>query len=201
MNLNDVYWVGGSARAGKTTISNRFENATVYHTDDIFMGAIPASKERQPLLWRLQNDGPYDILRMSSDDCLKTWLGIYSETFEVLKNEIIKLETSNTVLVEGVCLLPELLAENGISRACFLISPQAFFEEELDKLSKFQADMQAQDNSNLIHDNINALMKSIRTHIEKQAKKYNFYIIPVDEEHDLDTNAKLASEYFSLSLS
>jgi len=39
-------------------------------------------------------------------------------------------------------------------------------------------------------------MKFIRTHIEQQAIKYSFYVIPVDDEHDLDTNTKLVAEYF-----
>ena len=48
-----------------------------------------AKKKRQPLLWQLQNEGPYDILKMPLDNCIKTWLGIYKETFEVIKSEII----------------------------------------------------------------------------------------------------------------
>jgi len=199
MELNKACWLGGSARSGKSSIVKILATESqikTIHADDYFGNVMAknfiAQKEKYPNLWIMQNEMESVIIRKPLDEYIAIVMGTHKELFELIKDDIMSLSTSDMIIIEGFSLLPELLFDNGISNACYLISTQAFFVEETLFWDKVKTQQEK--------DNINSMTKMMRKHIEEKAKDYGYRIIPVDNVHTLEVNARLVAEYFKLPL-
>jgi 2-phosphoglycerate kinase len=203
MNLNKVCWIGGPARSGKSSIANRFaENigVQIFHADDYFgnvmMKKFTATKEEYPNLYIAQNEEEDFIIRKPLNEYINIVMAIHSEIVKMIINDINDLATNDIVIVEGLSLLPDYLNNYGITNALFLSSPQAFFEEK----AEFRDKLQTQNDSIVLNDNINAMMISLRSHIQEKAAEFGYKIIPVGGGHTLDINTRLVAEHFSLPI-
>jgi len=197
MNLNQACWLGGPARSGKSTIAKDIAKKSgiiSYHVDDYFgnvmMKNIIINREKNPNLYIMQNEDENFVTQLQLKEYIDIVFGVHRELFDFVKNDIINLSTSDKVIIEGLSLLPDILNENGISNACYLLSSHDFFEEK----TIFWDKVKTQDEK----DNISSMMEAMRNHIEEKANFYGFKIIPVNNEHTLEINTKLVSEHFSL---
>ena len=133
--LKNVFWLGGSPCAGKTSISeilaSRFDLDT-YHVDEAFethvQGLNPA---QQPTLARWVASS-WNQRWMQPVDCLvEDVIGCYREHFDLVRQDILARAQRKSLLVEGAALLPwqvTTMAPNR-SQAVWII-PTADFQRE-----------------------------------------------------------------------
>jgi len=125
-----VFWLGGSACAGKTTIARHLAAAhglTRYSCDDHFeehrQRADPA---RHPSFHRLMDIPMEELWSQPAEVQAEELLAFYSDEWEMILEDLGVIE--QPVLVEGVGLLPERIAALGPKplRALWLIATADF---------------------------------------------------------------------------
>src|SRR5690349_17746302 len=112
--LDNVYWIGGGSRAGKSTIARRIaaENGLdIYSTDDAMSDHARRSNPKDhPLLAK--------FLAMSMDErwvnrspieMFETFPWYRGECFEMITDDISVRASQKPLLVEGFRILPDLV--------------------------------------------------------------------------------------------
>jgi len=112
--LRNVYWIGGSSCAGKSTVARRIADQYglhLYATDDVMAEHSRRSKpEDCPLL--------HQFIAMNMDDrwvnrsaaaMLDTFHWFQGEGFDMIIEDLLRIPTSVRVIVEGFRLLPQLV--------------------------------------------------------------------------------------------
>ncbi len=127
--LGEVYWLGGSACAGKTETARRLaarRPLDVYHWDDHYAEhARRADPARQPVLCRLRGLSSEELLSRRSELQFEELLELYREEHRMVLDDLQARPAAGERLVEGVGVLPELVAGLLPSprRAVWLIAP------------------------------------------------------------------------------
>ncbi|CAN5616469.1 hypothetical protein BH09CHL1_BH09CHL1_11220 [soil metagenome] len=129
------YWIGGSPCSGKSTIANSLAEKygmTVYRCDDAYYEhAKLITPENQPIFTKLTTGTADEIWLRPVDEQVREELGVYREEFPFILKDLEAFSQSETVLLEGAALLPELLAAHGIEqRRCIWIVPTEEFQNE-----------------------------------------------------------------------
>ncbi len=108
--LSDVYWIGGSPCAGKSSIADllgrRFD-LTVYHADermDALWGRVTPA--RQPVVSRLADMGCDELWMRPVAEQVATAAAAYDESFDLILDELLPLAQAGPLLVEDAALLP-----------------------------------------------------------------------------------------------
>lgn len=121
--LPRVYWIGGSACAGKTTITKRLaarHGLVAYHCDERFDDHLRrADPERHRRFLRLARRPPEDLWRGSVDEQTRDLHGFYEDEFELVVDDLRALSAGGPVLAEGAGLLP---ARVGARQALWLVT-------------------------------------------------------------------------------
>jgi hypothetical protein len=128
--LSHVLWLGGSACAGKTAAARTLaasHGLTLYSCDERFAEhRRRASPERHPHFHRLMEQAPEALWAPPVATQVRDLLRFYKDEFTMIVEDL--REISGPVIVEGVGLLPALvagmLAET--RRACWLIATPEF---------------------------------------------------------------------------
>jgi len=113
--LQHVCWIGGGSGAGKSTVARRIADRfglRVYATDDVMADhARRSTKEDAPLLHRFM------AMRMderwvdrSPEAMLETFHWFQGEGFGMIIDDVLRLPREPGVIVEGLRLLPRLVA-------------------------------------------------------------------------------------------
>jgi 2-phosphoglycerate kinase len=112
--LENVFWLGGSPCAGKTSISEilsrRFE-LDVYHVDEAFEthihGLEPA---RQPALTQWCRSSWNERWMQSIDSLVQNVIECYREHFALILKDILMMSKYKSLLIEDTALLPGQVA-------------------------------------------------------------------------------------------
>ncbi len=112
--LRNVFWLGGSPCAGKTTISEILSDSfdvDVYHVDEAFTAQAPHfDVVQQPALVKwCASSGDARWMR-SAGDLLREVIACYQEHFELILRDVLALPGRKPLLVEGTALLPRRVA-------------------------------------------------------------------------------------------
>lgn len=130
MTLAHVYWLGGSACAGKTSVARRVaaeHGLTLYSCDDRFeehrQRADPA---RHPRFCRIADLPPEELWEGPAELRAEELLGFYEDEMEMVREDLAALP--GPVLAEGVGLLPQRIAGLLAApwRAVWLVATPAF---------------------------------------------------------------------------
>jgi 2-phosphoglycerate kinase len=130
--LEHVLWLGGSPCSGKSSIArllaHEYKLAT-YHCDDALEQHRPRiTPAKQPMLtkwtastWEKRWMQPLDALVAEAIAC-------YQEHFQLVVEDLLQLPRSAPMLVEGTCLLPNLVAKllSRPERALWEVPTEAF---------------------------------------------------------------------------
>ncbi|HKH44568.1 MAG TPA: hypothetical protein VKM72_07885 [Thermoanaerobaculia bacterium] len=126
----NVFWLGGSACAGKTTIARHLAatySLTLYSCDDHFEEhRLRADPARHPHFSRLMDAPMEELLARPESAQAAELLRFYQDELDMVLEDLRRL--SGPVLVEGVGLLPERIAAVGPDphRALWLIATPEF---------------------------------------------------------------------------
>ena len=137
-DLTHVYWLGGSSCAGKTTISERFENQlgfSLYHTDskwwtDHMQSAEPdchpgmvAYREFTSSTQSIQEW--FDTIPVA--DLVELQIKFFTEEFEMIIDDLYELPRDQPILAEGSALSPSQVSSvTEPHQALWLISTESF---------------------------------------------------------------------------
>jgi 2-phosphoglycerate kinase len=130
--LDQVYWIGGSPCAGKSTVSQilatRFD-LSLYRVDDALEDQMqrldpllhPALTNWLAAAWNERWMKPVETLVQEAIAC-------YSEHFTLILQDILALPNHKPIVVEGTALLPRLVAavSHNRQRMIWLVPTAAF---------------------------------------------------------------------------
>lgn len=108
--LENVFWLGGSPCAGKSSISNILVNRfdlDLYRVDEAFdfhVGRLDS--ERHPALTKWCAASWNERWMQPTENLLKQVIACYREHFTLVLEDVAKLPKEKRVLVEGTALLP-----------------------------------------------------------------------------------------------
>jgi 2-phosphoglycerate kinase len=112
--LKDVYWIGGGSAAGKSTIARRIaalHDLQVYSTDDAMADhARRSSPGDCPLLHKFMGMSLDERwVNRSPQTMLETFHWFHGEGFNLIVEDLLRLQHDGGVVVEGFRLLPHLV--------------------------------------------------------------------------------------------
>lgn len=128
--LTHVYWLGGSACAGKTSVARllaELHGLAVYSCDDHFeQHRRRANPERHPRFRRVAALAPEELWKAPAEVQAEDLLGFYEDEMEMVLEDLADIH--GPVLAEGVGLLPQRISEvlADPSRAVWLIANDDF---------------------------------------------------------------------------
>jgi hypothetical protein len=131
--MADVYWMGGSPCAGKTTISHIIAQEfgwQIYHID----GHIETYLERatpklHPHLSAYRKTGLKDFLLQDPQEQVSQVIGMSHEQFQFILNDIAELSGEAPILVEGANLLAsDLVKQIQSSKQAIWMVPTEVFQ-------------------------------------------------------------------------
>ncbi len=203
----DIYWIGGSPCAGKTSVATilgaRF-GWSVYHCDDWFeRHRLRATVEVQPTfhaLSRLSGDALW--LRPVADQ-IESEIPFCAEEFALVLEDLRDLvpATSQPLLFEGTAALPHLLHPllAHPSRAVWLIPTVAFQRQHYRQRPWVQGVLASTSDPAVAFDNWMARDAGFARWLEAQATQYHLPWFSVDGSISLDAMADLVATHFHAS--
>jgi 2-phosphoglycerate kinase len=127
--MQDVFWLGGSPCAGKSSIAKRLAKDFgfhLYHADEHFEDHCQKAKQRQPHLQKISKLSPDDIWLVSAYAQYERALQIYQEEFAFILTDLAYLP--RPTLLEGAALLPTCVSPllGKSSKAVYLVPDEMF---------------------------------------------------------------------------
>jgi 2-phosphoglycerate kinase len=108
--LNNVYWMGGSPCAGKSSMTHLLRNRfglAVYHVDDALGGHLKRlDPTRHPTLIKWTSTAWDTLWMQPAEVLLREAIDCYTEHFALVLEDTRALSADPSVLVEGTALLP-----------------------------------------------------------------------------------------------
>jgi hypothetical protein len=145
--LPHVYWLGGSACAGKTSVARLLtaeHGLALYSCDDRFEEhRRRVDPERHQRFRRVADLAPEELWREPPEIQAKELLGFYEEEWEMVLEDLAAFP--GPVLAEGAGLLPERIADVLVAphRAVWLIATTDFRRRAYPGRGSFVAEMLA----------------------------------------------------------
>lgn len=142
-HLRHVVWLGGSPRAGKTTLARSIAgkyDLKIYGIDGHYWQEYQQHLDpvRHPVSYAMK-DTPIDEwwVRPEPDAIVARAITLWEETFEFILDDLLALPASRVVLAEGPGALPWLVAPLLASahQAAFVV-PTADFRDEIVSMRK-----------------------------------------------------------------
>ena len=204
--LENVFWLGGSPCAGKSSISeiiaSRF-GLDVYHVDEAFEAhAQHFDPLRHPALTKWLKSSWNQRWMQPTENLLQDVIACYREHFTLVLEDIFSLPKRKSLLVEGTALLPAQVASVLLrpSHAIWLI-PTADFQRthyaKRDWITSVLA--QCSEPEVAFH---NWMERDIRfaRWIEAEASATHLTLLRVDGNRTIEQNADAVARHFQLSV-
>ncbi|HEX2947865.1 MAG TPA: hypothetical protein VHT96_18150 [Clostridia bacterium] len=202
-NLSRVYWIGGSTCAGKTTITNMFSEKyglKVYHCDEHLGKHIAASNiEKYPNLNRATRLNWDEILGMSVEEYLKWSIGMFTEEFEMILEDLSELYGDKPVLVEGVGLFPGLVYDNvpDISRSVWLVAGEVFYKKHQAERKELFERVKGCSNPAQALSNYMSFDLATGRYILNDAKRLGLNVVEINDDSVLAKTFETVSHYLN----
>jgi 2-phosphoglycerate kinase len=201
-HLENVFWLGGSPCAGKTStseiIASRFD-LDVYHVDEAFeVHAARFDPIRHPTARKWLASSWDQRWMQSIDNLVKDAIACYQEHFTLILEDVFSLPKRRPLLIEGTALLPRQVASvlSRQSRAIWLL-PTADFQRahysERDWAHSIVA--QCSEPAVAFH---NWMERDIRfaEWIEEEAKVLHLPLLRIDGNRTIKENAETVATHF-----
>jgi len=202
--LKDVFWLGGSPCAGKSSISeivaSRF-GLKVYHVDEAFEARAQSFDPlRHPALAKWSESSWNQRWMQPVESLVQEVIACYHEHFTLVLEELRSLPKREPLLVEGTALLPAQVA--GVlscqRRAIWLI-PNADFQWQHYRRREWVRGILAQcsEPEKAFH---NWMERDIRfaQWIEAETRVTHLSSIKVDGNRTIEQNAEAVARHFQL---
>lgn len=202
--VENVFWLGGSPCAGKSSISNvlaeRFK-LEVYHVDEAFdvqaqrLDPVthPALAKWEASSWEKRWMQPVESLVADAIAC-------YQEHFGLILEDILSLSQRHSLLVEGTALLPgqvsRLLSQR--SRAVWVAPTAGFQREHYSKREWVRGVVEQCSNAEAAFDNWMKRDARFAEWVEAEVRALNLQLLKVDGSQTIEETAEAVAAHFQL---
>ncbi|BCN30845.1 hypothetical protein [Anaeromicropila herbilytica] len=197
-----IYWIGGSTCAGKTSISNILAakyGFTVYHCDDYLGKHIDQSDaQKHPNLNKKVSFN--DILSMKVKEYLKWNVDVFCEEFEMILEDLDKLDDGKPILVEGINLLPKLIRDQitDDDHAVWLVANEMFYKKhQMNRNEMFERIKECSNPEQALHNYMSDDL-AFGKYILNDVKRLDMKVMEVGDESDITKYVDVISSYFNL---
>lgn len=133
MKDRQIYWIGGSPCSGKSTIAEKMVEDFGFHyykcDDNLERYLEVASKRGKPVSSKMQKLNIDQTFLRPVDEQVQDELAFYAEVFEVILEDLDKLDVETDIVIEGAALLPSNIHKLGISDTNYIcVVPTAEFQ-------------------------------------------------------------------------
>lgn len=206
--MSNIYWIGGSPCAGKTTISEIIGQEfgwQVYHIDRHIESYLKRADEyKHPNLSYYRKIGLRNFLLLDAETQLESVIGMSHEQFAFILEDIAELDDNRPILVEGANLLAtDILNQGASAQHCqWMIPTQTFQLEVYPKRGSWVQDVLRHhfepDEAIIAFENWMERDAMMATWTANEAHRLNINVITVDGSISLLDNAETVMHHFGL---
>jgi hypothetical protein len=202
-SLPQVYWLGGSPCAGKSSVADRLaerHNLTIYRCDDGFWRHVQACNlEDHPTLHAISQMTWDEIWMRPVAVQVDAELAAYREEFRMILDDLSGPSRDRPALVEGCALLPELVAPlAGPTRSLWFVPTPQFQRHHYLQRGFIQEILSQCSDPQTAWDNWMARDEQFGRAVAAAATQRGYRIEWVDGTRSLDTLALVAAAHFGL---
>lgn len=203
-DLNNVFWIGGSPCAGKSSLSEvlakRF-NLDVYHVDDSFeLHSQRFDPARQPALTRWCAATWNERWSQPVRSLLREVIACYAEHFALILEDIRAAVKKKPLLVEGSALLPKPVANvlAGRNHAIWMIPSADFQREHYAKREWVRGIIEQCDNPPAAFANWMERDAQFAQWLTAEVNALELALLRVDEKRTVEKNVSIVAGHFGL---
>lgn len=206
-DLKNVYWVGGSPCAGKSTICERLSEKyglTYYCVDSHYEEHLArADAVRHPNVVRLRNITWNDVFLRPVPDLLRDEIAFYHEVIELIVEDLLRLPVDRPVIAEGAALLPELVAPYLDDRhhGLWVVPTEAFQREHYSRRPWIHGILAETRDPAQAFENWMSRDARFAEYVRAGCAERGFEVIVVDGEAGLEENLRRAEAHFGFRTS
>ena|SRR5690554_5897704 len=203
--FRNVYWIGGSPCAGKTSISEMLVEKydfTLYRCDDYLDKHLKiGAKRNYPIMSKLCKMSCDEIWMRSIDIQVYEEFQYYREEFSLILEELEEYSVEQTVLVEGTAVLPDAIEVLNIekNRVVFIVPSANFQLEHYIKRDFIPYVLEGCKNKDKAFENWMQRDMEFAKEIARQARLNQKTLIVTDGSNSLQENFKRVEDHFELS--
>ena len=200
--LENVFWLGGSPCAGKSSISNILANRfdlNVYHVDEAFDAhSQHLNPVLHPALTKWGKSSWNQRWMQSVDSLVKEVIACYREHFSLIVEDILSVPKGKPVLVEGTALLPSQVAKVLPTRnhAIWIVPTADFQLEYYSKREWICGVLEQCDDSEAAFQNWMERDSRFASWVMAEVKALGLEFLEVDGERTIEENAMAIAAHF-----
>ncbi len=203
-NLKDVFWLGGSPCAGKSSISNilasRFD-LDVYRVDEAFENHVQnLDSEVHATLVKWCAASWNERWMQSVESLVQEVIACYREHFTLILDDVLALPKHKSWLVEGTALMPKEVARvlTSCNQAVWIVPTADFQREHYAKREWVSGIVQQCDDSEAAFQNWMERDIQFARWIIAEAETLGCKVFVVDGQHTIEENALKIAAHFGL---
>ena len=205
--LRNVYWMGGSPCAGKSTICERLAekySLNYYCVDSHYEAHLArADAVRHPNMVRLRSITWNDVFLRPVQDLLRDEIAFYHEVIELIVEDLRRLPSDQPVVAEGAALLPELVAPYlpDIQHGLWVVPTETFQREHYSKRPWIHAILAETRDPAQAFENWMCRDARFAEYVRAGCAERGFEVIVVDGEAGLEENLRRAEAHLGFRTS
>lgn len=205
--LSKAYFIGGSPCCGKSTISeflSKKYNLIYYKIDDYERKHVAmAQPSRHPIMYQYSQMNWDDIWMRPVDLQVQEEFEFYRERFEMVLGELNQFSETDTIIMEGAALLPELFKQLGVdkSRVVYMIPSLDFQVKYYSQRDFIHGILSECSNPEKAFDNWMQRDHGFGEEVKAHANKLGFRVVSVDGSKSIEELRTLVARHFGLEQS
>jgi 2-phosphoglycerate kinase len=204
-NVNEViYWIGGSACAGKSTLAKMYAEKfglESYSCDEHFNEHLKnISVNEQPAMYKVSTMNPNETFYTRDiEEQLRMYVQSFKEDFSFVINDLVK-RSGTPIVVEGNQLLPSLVLPYLEERhkAIWIIPTESFQRKYYQKRNWIQTVLRSTEDPAVAFDNWMTRDALFAKLVYQEATDLKLNVLKVDGRKGLRENFELIESYFSI---
>lgn len=207
--LSNVYWIGGSPCAGKTTLAKRLvdEYDFKYYKCDIYYDdhMSRSNPNEHPTMYKIKDFTWNEVwstrfCSISIEQQIHEVYTVYLEQFQLILEDLLSLPETSNILVEGAALLPEKVAPllTRPNQAIWFVPGPDFQVEQYANREWINIILEQYDDPIKAFSNWMSRDIGYAHKITEGAQKLNLKTVKVDGTQSIEQNYKALIKQFSL---
>ncbi|WP_430510173.1 hypothetical protein [Gottfriedia solisilvae] len=199
-----IYWIGGSACAGKSTLANMIADKykmDLYSCDEHFYEHLSnISAINYPAMYKVSKMNANEAFYLRDiEEQLSVYTQSFIEDFQFVMNDILNTHTSS-IVVEGNQLLPSLVFPylRKKQNAVWIIPTESFQKNHYKKREWLKDILESTDDPTVSFDNWMKRDALFAKYIYHEAKKLKLQTLLVDGSNNIDENFNYIERIFGL---
>lgn len=205
MIFSEAYILGGSPCSGKSTIAEKLTSRfqfQYYKVDDFEQDHMSRCRpDRHPVMFRYSKMSWDEIWSRPPLVQVQEEFEFYRERFEMIIEDLLKVEPGTPIILEGAAYLPELLSKYSVNpnRLIYLVPTKAFQIHHYSQRPWIKHILKECRDPEQAFENWMERDHLFGQEIFRQAKTYGFKALLVDGRINVDDQFNFVARHFGLS--